>query len=701
MAGTQLRGIFGALSAPTRQSEKLLQQLASRIGETADVFDLTKESADGSTPALIRVFNAFRQAGTTASEFFTIFGRRQAAGAIVLSQFVDNVETLTAANEDAEGEARRLAEIMEDTLPGAFRSLRSAVEGAALEIGEQGFGGALRATVDFTTQVIRALFGIGEEFENLPLSVRVVTSVIKGLAAAAAAFAAVKLGGAIIAAGSALLAFATGPVGIVLVAISAIVAALVFFKDEMIEIGDLSVSVGDIVAVAWELVSERIGATFRVLVAIGRRVFEALKEVAVLLFDVFKMIFFDPILNVMKQFGITWEDLFKGLVDAVKSALNTAIGIVVGFFNFFQAQVGEFARIFSALVTFDITSPVESASRIKEALGDALDPGELARDAAKAFTDSMGQDYVGAITAFLENNGDFIRRVLDQEFGEGFTDDLNLVLNPLATIDSAIEKLRQRSEQRRAAGQATGSDTPGVPSNDDIDKVQDMLNQVKLLGQQVSETEQEFIEFSDTLRRDVATAIEELLVSPDEFEIAQAMRDIDEAAAKAGVSAQSLKEEIRDQLENLQTLRRVRELAEDIGDAFGDAFTDVLFGAKTAGEAALAFAETVSRALVERLVVQPLVDFLTNLIVNAAASVLGITAGASAASSSLISAGAVSGASIAAGGQVAAASLTAAAVRVTAAAAALAAARAGSVVVASRRGLRGSGHPVPPGRDPD
>ncbi len=177
LAGTQLRGILLALVNPTRKGQTILKSLAATIGESSDAFNVQKRS-------LTEVFEAFERANAGAEEFGELFGRRQAAGAIVLSNNVEKLKELTAANLEAEGASRRLAEIQVNTLAGSFRALKSAIEG--LVLANEGLGGTLKDVVDLIVSVVRVLGGMEDQVtKNKDAAIalaRAIEAVVKGIA---------------------------------------------------------------------------------------------------------------------------------------------------------------------------------------------------------------------------------------------------------------------------------------------------------------------------------------------------------------------------------------------------------------------------------------------------------------------------------------------------------------------------------------
>ena len=189
LAGTQLRGIIAALTAPTAQAQKQIDLLARKIGDTSDAFKIVAREGDGSLTPLLRVLKKFNEAVTDPSEIFQIFSRRQAAGAVLLSRYTKQIERLTKANREAAGEAKRLAEVQENTLIGAVRGLKAAVEGLFIALGDSFLLGAMTSVVlqlrDFFRIIGGNVQGVDEltfGLEAMVFAARVLTAALAGIA---------------------------------------------------------------------------------------------------------------------------------------------------------------------------------------------------------------------------------------------------------------------------------------------------------------------------------------------------------------------------------------------------------------------------------------------------------------------------------------------------------------------------------------
>lgn len=195
LAGTNLRGILAGLLGPTAAGEKAIQRLG-----------LSLRDVDPATQDLIEIFRRFSEANLSAADAVDIFGRRNAAAALILANGVEKVESLTEANKSAAGEAEKLANIMSDTLSGSFKALRSAIEEAFLVTGDSGFAGALRSVTDTATQVVRQLAGVADEGARAHPNIQLLVVGVKALAVALAVVAATKIAAVFASAGAAALA---------------------------------------------------------------------------------------------------------------------------------------------------------------------------------------------------------------------------------------------------------------------------------------------------------------------------------------------------------------------------------------------------------------------------------------------------------------------------------------------------------------
>jgi len=151
-SGMGLRQVLADLLAP---SDKAVEVMA-RLGVAYDQVNPQKVG-------LVQALTVLRNAGMDTSQAFEIFGARAATAALAMTQNIEKINDLTAANQAAEGVAARNADLIENTLRGAYLELISTLQEVMLMIGDAGFTGALKDAIKFTTQTIRVLAGIKTE----------------------------------------------------------------------------------------------------------------------------------------------------------------------------------------------------------------------------------------------------------------------------------------------------------------------------------------------------------------------------------------------------------------------------------------------------------------------------------------------------------------------------------------------------------
>ena len=125
-AGTGLRGMLAALLDPTEKARKAMQRMGVQF-----------EDANGVLLPAEQIFRNLADAGLGGAEAFQIFGRRQAAAAIVVTENYGEVDKLTESLNGAGGTAQRIADEQMDTFHGSMTLLKSAVNGVAIELGAQ------------------------------------------------------------------------------------------------------------------------------------------------------------------------------------------------------------------------------------------------------------------------------------------------------------------------------------------------------------------------------------------------------------------------------------------------------------------------------------------------------------------------------------------------------------------------------------
>lgn len=158
MAGTGLRRVMSSLIKPTTDAQKALAS-----------YGITTEEVNPATVELSDIVDLLRERGLDAADAFRIFGDRGAPAVLALIENNDKLRELSNELRDVEGESKRMADTMRDTLLGDARTLVSAMQELALLMGER-LEPAMRAIVQATTEVVRA---IGENIDTILFFVRV------------------------------------------------------------------------------------------------------------------------------------------------------------------------------------------------------------------------------------------------------------------------------------------------------------------------------------------------------------------------------------------------------------------------------------------------------------------------------------------------------------------------------------------------
>ena len=228
-AGTALRSAFTRLVKPTKEVNKGLELIGlsaddfrgKSLHETIDILRDSFKGLDGSQQAEIASM---------------IFGQRAMSGMLgIINASEEDYNKLTTAIQNSSGSADEMAKIMNDNLQGDLVLLKSAVEGAAIAIGEK-----LRP---FIRDVVQKIKEWVDWFNQLdPATQDMIVKI--GIFAAAIGPVVFALGGFLkhltdifsfignLKTGLGLLGkafgFLTSPVGLVVVAIAAVVGIIVY-----------------------------------------------------------------------------------------------------------------------------------------------------------------------------------------------------------------------------------------------------------------------------------------------------------------------------------------------------------------------------------------------------------------------------------------------------------------------------------------
>lgn len=168
MAGTSLRGAITALLNPSAQVSGIMASLGLNV-----------KDASGELLPLNEIIEQLERSGASTGEMMQIFGQRAGPAMMALvEQGSDALRTLTEELDNSGGTAENIANIQMEGFNGQMTSLKSAVEGLMIAIGESGLLSAMTRFAQFVTNIARAM-------TNMNPAVLTAATAVGALAAAA------------------------------------------------------------------------------------------------------------------------------------------------------------------------------------------------------------------------------------------------------------------------------------------------------------------------------------------------------------------------------------------------------------------------------------------------------------------------------------------------------------------------------------
>lgn len=173
-AGTALRGILSSILDPSKEAEKEIRKLG-----------LTFDDISPKSNSLADIMKKLQAAGLDTSMAFKLFGQEGAPAISILTSNNQGLAKTAADMRNVSGEAKRMADVMNDNLAGDWKALKSAVDELTLALGDSGMLGALRAVTQTATGLVRVWAGMGDTlgeqrqyYENLATVVEAVAVTI-------------------------------------------------------------------------------------------------------------------------------------------------------------------------------------------------------------------------------------------------------------------------------------------------------------------------------------------------------------------------------------------------------------------------------------------------------------------------------------------------------------------------------------------
>lgn len=319
MAGTQLRQIFLRLASPSESAKKAFEEMG-----------LTEDEVSTKTHSLVEIFKKFKKAGMDASQSNAIFSFRAVAGALALSKYNDEFKDFVDANYEAQGVAKKTADIMDSGLNAKWLIFKSTLQEVALQMGDSGFKGVLENVVQTLTETTRIVFGFKGALDDASTSAKVLAGIIGALAGMQVikAFSTLRL---------VIIGISTAVKGLVLsltpltgtaLIIGAIIGALYMFRDATVNVGVFAFRLGDIFTGVWNVIKDLAVKGWKVFKEFAMNIYGSAKEIGSAWWDTLSVLG----TNFQKFFAslnikIDWS-VFKQFVNDM---INAPIAIVRAF----------------------------------------------------------------------------------------------------------------------------------------------------------------------------------------------------------------------------------------------------------------------------------------------------------------------------------------------------------------------------------
>lgn len=342
-------GIQGSQAG--RMLRQGLLRLASPTGEAADLIDelgINVFDAEGNMKSLDQVVAELENgldgmsSQAQAAALSTLFGSESVAGwSAVLERGSGDLAEFTSELQGSEGAAANMAETMEDNIGGAFREMRSAIEGLLIAIGDE-----LKPYVQDIAEVIgdwaRKFTELDDSTKKIIISVGAFAAAIGPAAIALSTIISVGRNlitvfrGLAIAKGLFSAALWASPITWIIAGIVALIAAGVWLVRN------------------WDTVKEKAGELWSFIKGVWDKLVGWTKQT------------FSNIWNSIKQ---TWDDVWgktKEIWNNVKTSIGQAMDFakrkVKGFFspllNFISRAKGAWDKLVGALKNFKLPEPV-------------------------------------------------------------------------------------------------------------------------------------------------------------------------------------------------------------------------------------------------------------------------------------------------------------------------------------------------------
>lgn len=151
LAGTGLRRVMAELESPTGATQKIL----AKLGVTTDEIRVSQVG-------LIGALKRLKSAGIDTGLALQIFGQRGGPAFQIMVSNIPQIQRLTDKLENAGGEAKRVADILDKTLRSSLIRVRSALAGVVIAFGEAGASSFLITVLNGIAVALRSLAKVAD-----------------------------------------------------------------------------------------------------------------------------------------------------------------------------------------------------------------------------------------------------------------------------------------------------------------------------------------------------------------------------------------------------------------------------------------------------------------------------------------------------------------------------------------------------------
>ena len=364
-SGTALRTMFTNLANPTDSVAKQMDELG-----------ISMTDSEGNMKSMDEVLRDIREGFSGLSEdqkaqaASTLFGKQAMSGALaIINASEEEYNSLAEAVKNSDGSAEEMAETMEDNLQGSLTELKSALEGAAISLGE-----ALAPTIKDVTEYVKQLV---DWFNGLDKETKENIAKFTALAAVAA----LVIGPLLLLVGfiptiiagfkalGVVIATITSPIGLVIAAVVALGVVIYKYWDEIKEFTiNTWNAIKEFFSELWASIKERVVESWESISEFFVNIWESITETASEAWNGFV----DTIMSVVEPIAAKIKEVF----DSVKENIENIWEGIRGFFESIweiikNVFLGALLLIVN-LVTGDFEGLKENASAIWENIKDAL-----------------------------------------------------------------------------------------------------------------------------------------------------------------------------------------------------------------------------------------------------------------------------------------------------------------------------------------